>query len=462
MDFMEDFGEDFEEEDFGGGFEGERLINLEHIEICFKPKKKYMKAFAELQSLFPLIKGNKLGFGNDCCFSCNNGRSEQSYLNSINLKTGELNLVSLINILGNKIDNKFIKSYIRDKDLREELMQALEECEDLKVLEELDCSAEYMHNKYYYTVEKIFLNEYMLAKDGTSHIFLNIRDLVNDVDCIGKVLGTFAEEITDVVYIDSKNYKDGIFVERDRKFEQLEFKFSTKQNELIIRDVRLPEEGINIYYTCNADDYEKYIRVKDVVIKLHNMDNEFHVEAEINIAKEYQPFIAKMMQIYKATLEAYEAGVILIKYPESTSNAFELYCTKLLFNILDYDYNICKQAVDEYSLFGNIIRGNRNYKLREAFKNIEDNALYEILTGEEDKQLAENNKFEENEIMKTDIMTSIHNIKMNQVDAEGKQWRFKADFSCIFEKNLRKYFNNILQNIGSNEDPGILDIKRLQ
>ena len=140
-------------------------LELEHIEICFKPKEKYMGAFEKLQQLFPLIK--RIGIKNveTCEYEDEFLDLCKNYLNAIDLETGELNMLNLLQQFEGVVTGIDVKRFVKDNDLKKEVLEALEALYEADEVE--------VENKYFYemstvTIEQIMLNDYILDGEKTA------------------------------------------------------------------------------------------------------------------------------------------------------------------------------------------------------------------------------------------------------------------------------------------------------
>lgn len=436
-------------------------LELEHIEICFKPKEKYLKAFETLQRLFPLIKGTREERYEKYIEGEGVMHVDESYFNAINLETGELNMLRFVLYLGGELSEQSIHMYVKDDDLKSELFKAITEVEQCGGMTKGD---EYLWHLMIPTVERNNLVEYILDKKGNTHIILNIMELNEKGDSgeLGRLLGTFAQEVTRVVHIDSRAMatEESTMDNRSRKFERLMFNFNHSKNELSIMDVRVAKKDAFIKYVfgeiCCADDVVE----RDIDIRLIDMDNRYTVRAEINIKDEYQFFVNKMARIAEAAINAHEDGTISLNKFAGYACDDKFYAEKMMFEILNSDFDITKRLVDESGIYFSMRMENRNYELEEAFREFDDDEVFEVLTSkpEEDWGCNSGTEFDFDQ---EEVIGCIEHIQFNQVVNEGKQWKFEGEFKFVSELSLKRFFNSIMQNIGKDDEPGYIDFVRM-
>ena len=439
-------------------------IDLEHVEIVFKPKAKYLQAMKTIQELFELVKETRLrrvicvdNYENDFGIICIEDDEEdddgiilqsEELFNAINILTGELDLEQFINVLSPSIRKKHIKKYVKDKALREKLLLAYDEFSDKSNKEEMICNAnEYLMGTFIPTFEKIYLTNYFLGTDGTAHIIFNSIELSTDfcLKHIGKLLGTLAEEITDVVYIDSREKTFGsVRTMMNRKFEKLDFDIDEDTAELVINNIRVPYEDAYIKYMCGKKYIEEdnYSR-KDVRVKLIDLDVSYNLEIEVEIKEELRATLEELSEILNVIVEAIKAGKIQ-GYIESFKDV-EHCALQTTLDFMNYDYNMCRHVVNDISWFESLKHVCRPYTLEEIFSNIDDKETVNSLLGNEERFI---NNAKCDTMNLYDVISCIGNIYTNQIDAENGKWRLSVDIQLMPEVAIREYFKKIIKNIG--------------
>lgn len=426
-------------------------IELEHVEIYFKPKPKYVEAFNKLQQLYQLMKAvryKKIHTGP--CLDFYMFLENEDFFQAINIITGELDLKHFLICMHNTIKKKHIKKYVSDKQLQDELLEALASYKewDSDFNNPDFYNPEFLDVVLVNTIDKMNLTDCIMNKDGIAKIVVNIMQLGDDdsLEAPGKILGTFAEKITEVVYTDCRSeYVDCDPFTQERKYKVLEFAADYDEDPyLSIYKARVPD-----YQECDECEVgernlpEKYIKTQTAFVPLINMDVKYHVKVRVDLREECQKPLNTLFDLACILEDAFEKDQL--KY-DSANGDYVSTSNRLIFSSLLYNYNITQHAIKDLPIMFWLTHFNRDYMLKRVFEKVENPDIRAAILYNSDD--------EDDEL----FIDNIDTVYDNYID-EG-EWVFEADYKVITRKALEDFFTKIVDNIGDTVED-VVDITEL-
>lgn len=430
------------------------FLEMEHIEIYFKPKEKYVEAFEMLQKLFDLMKAvrhKKIHINHQ--LSGGMSVENEDFFQAINIFTGELDLKQFLICMHNVIKKKHIRRYVTDEALQAELLETLKNCKkwDSNFNNPAFYRSDFLYCVLINTIDKMNLTDCIIDNQGVVKLVVNIMQLGDEdfLRGLGTVLGTLAGEIIEIVYVDGRTkykYCDALTI--DRKYKLLEFDNSSIDN-LVIYSVRVPDtKACDVYGVDIKEIPEEYIKETTTIIPLLDMDVVYRVRIEINLKEECQQPLSSIFELANILEKAFEE-----KKLKSFNDNGDYVGTinNIVFSALLYNFNITQQAISNLAAVFWIVDYNRDYVLEEILESVNNP---DIKAG----VMRCKYNIDNEDILSIDT-DNIDTIYENDI-CNGK-WIFEADYKAVIYSELEAYFNKIIDNIGTGENK-LFDITQLQ
>ena len=418
------------------------MVEMEHMEIYFKPKGKYIEAFKTLQKLLELMKAvrhKKI----DVSFLRPNSVyvEDEDFFNAINISTGELNLKKFLFCMHGTIKKKHIKKYVSDEALQAELLKVLEDyrspSKDVRDPVFSYFNLDFLHESLINTIDKMNLTDCIIDKHGTAKIVVSIIQLGSErnLEALGNILGTLADKIEKIVYVDGRNFYE--FTDRsvlDREYKVL--KFDTTDDGLFIQDIRVPdfEEGHENFLTYREVS-EEHIHTTSITIPLYDLDIKHHVKIMVNLKEECKQPLSTVFEFANIIKNAVEEERL---NPADEENDYTEIINNTVFGALLYNFNSTQQILNNSYIAYWLQQNNRKYVLEEVFKNVSNSDIKGAVLGYDPD--------DENEkplIMATEKIDTIYE---NNIYAGA--WIFEADYKTVMYSELEALFKKIVSNIG--------------
>lgn len=455
-------GFDFDEcSNFYGGsmYHGLSDVELEHVEIYFKPKAKYFQAFDLLQKLQGLTiatraKRNEAlnnfdnGF-NDCRISVD---SECLY-NAIDIKTGELDLEYYLNELGGAdiVKKSDIKFYVQDEKLQEKLLKARKKIKNAYEKSDVLISLGVMLMPDY---EQQALKNYVM-RDGIVKIVVNTMEFSKEANSVGlgKLLATMAEEIVDVVYVDSRAIKDKSAGLASPAIKYKQLKYACSDAELRIYGLRVPEDGTYLNYIGHDTTGIMY-EEKDISIPLYNMDNVVEVHVSMHVDEAKQDIIREVFAVINAVKGAIENHQLFDLIDEKNSAH-----TCIINALLNGEWNLRDNIIRNNNVIGYLAYSNRPYEIRGALEGILEDDVIELICkskGPFDTDF----EFERfmAECTASQMLDRASGEVVNCYNEDKGTYNFSGQFFCVDEKELLDLFMLIKKHVAGNDEHAVMDI----
>lgn len=431
------------------------FLEMEHIEIYFKPKEKYVEAFETLQKLFDLMKAvryKKIHIKHQ--LSGGMFVENEDFFQAINIFTGELDLKQFLICMHDVIKKKHIKRYVEDEALQEELLETLKNCKksDSDFNNPAFYRADFLYSVLINTIDKMNLTDYIIDNQGTAKLIVNIMQLGDEdfLKALGTVLGTLVDEITEIVYVDGRpKYRFTDTPQLDRKYKILEFDNSCI-DDLVIYDIRVPDtKACDVYGVDIKDIPENYIITTTAIIPLFDMDVKYHVKIEIDLREECQQPLNSIFELTNILEKAFEEKKLKSFYDNGD---YVGTINNIVFSALHYKFNLTQQAIIDLPAIFWIVNNNRDYVLEEILESVNNP---DIKAG---VMRCKYNNIDNEDILSIDT-DNIDTIYEN--DIYNGKWIFEADYKAVMYSELEAYFNKIIDNIGTGENK-LFDITQLQ
>ena len=424
-------------------------VEMEHVEFYFTPKEKYVGAFEALQKLFELIKAiryKKIHINHN--FDGGMFVENEDFFQAINIFTGELDLKRFLICMHDVIKKKHIYRYVSDEALQAELLEALKR--HTKWESDLNnpdyYNSDFLSSVFINTIDKMNLTDYIMDDQGIVKLVVNIMQLGNDgyVEHLGIVLGTLADKITRIVYVDGRDAArvyDSLNTDRVYKvlgFDYLNYN-DLNGNDLIIKDIRVPDYDACEWWGINENEIsEEFIYTTEISIPLVDKATKYHIKIRVDLKEECIQPLSSIFELTHILEKAFREKKIK---PMSDSGDYTHTINSIVFDTMLCNFNITQLTIINMPILFWLFNYNRDYVLREIFENVDNPDLKAGVL-----KSIEGNDYKDILSVGTDNIDIIY-----ENNIRDGQWIFEADYKSVLYSELETLFDKIIDNIGKED-----------